>query len=169
MPSFVQVVPQRVGLPVSGVIGPGDGSSCWQWVRLLGVLLVEGGGKDGDHDDLWSSSWSYQWPSTLWHQEHYDVHDMPEGREQAMCQLCDNLHQVVVAGIMMSGCLRTVCWHFSGDKADLQFVWRARRGPAILICQAGSQRDSAEGADGTSCSDKHSQMEWMSSIRKCYQ
>ena len=35
-------------------------------------------------------------------QEHYDVHDMPEGREQAMCQLCDNLHQVVVAGIMMS-------------------------------------------------------------------
>ena len=51
---------------------------------------------------MWSSPWSYQWPSTLWHQEHYDVHDMPEGREQAMCQLCDNLHQVVVAGIMMS-------------------------------------------------------------------
>ena len=50
MPSFVQVVPQRVGLPISGVIGPGDGSSCWQWVRLLGVLLVEGGGKD-DGDD----------------------------------------------------------------------------------------------------------------------
>ena len=59
---------------------------------------------------MWSSLWSYQWPSTLWHQEHYDVHDMPEGREQAMCQLCDNLHQVVVAGIMMSSCLRTVCW-----------------------------------------------------------
>ena len=55
MPSFVQVVPQCVGLPVIGVIGPGDGSSCWQWVRLLGVLLVEGGGKDdgddGDYDD----------------------------------------------------------------------------------------------------------------------
>ena len=51
MPSFVQVVPQRVGLPVSGVIGPGDGSSCWQWLRLLGVLLVEGGGKDDGYDD----------------------------------------------------------------------------------------------------------------------
>jgi len=29
----------------------------------------------------------------FWWKEHYDVHDMPEGREQAMCQLCDNLHQ----------------------------------------------------------------------------
>ena len=49
-------------------------------------------------------------------QEHYDVHDMPEGREQAMCQLCDNLHQVIVACIMMSGSL-FVEDIVAGDKA----------------------------------------------------
>ena len=43
---------------------------------------------------------------------------MPEGREQAMCQLCDNLHQVVVADIMMSGSL-FVEDIVAGDKADL--------------------------------------------------
>ena len=65
---------------------------------------MEGGGKDdGDHDDQQCHH------DHINDQEHYDVHDMPEGREQAMCQLCDNLHQVVVAGIMMSSCLRTVC------------------------------------------------------------
>ena len=71
---------------------------------------MEGGGKDdgddGDHDD---QQCDLHHDHINNHQEHYDVHDMPEGREQAMCQLCDNLHQVVVAGIMMSGCLRTVC------------------------------------------------------------
>jgi len=29
----------------------------------------------------------------FWWKEHYTVHDMPERREQAMCQLCADLHQ----------------------------------------------------------------------------
>ena len=66
------------------------------WFASMATTLLIWSTSGGRFDDHWSWGWSIYNKQTenADDQEHYNVHDMPEGREQAMCQLCENLHQV---------------------------------------------------------------------------
>ena len=86
---------------------PGPTSTWWtfhlpsrwhrSWFASMAMTLLIWSTSGGRLWWSWSSRWwwSYQKQTNKSDdQEHYNVHDMPEGREQAMCQLCENLHQV---------------------------------------------------------------------------